>query len=208
MNMSLLDWPWIEIVGITAMIFNLYAYFSKTMIPLRVAAIISNALFCIFAYYKGIYVNLALNMIVLPLNCIRLWEMRKLISDVTKAAKGDSSIDPLLPHMKARSYKTGDILFKKGDLAIEAYYLTSGSVQLVEIDQTLSAGDVLGEIGLFTSGNQRTMTAICTTDTELMFITYRDFETIYFQNPKFGFYMMRLIVQRMQANLDGRALRP
>jgi CRP/FNR family transcriptional regulator, cyclic AMP receptor protein len=150
MTMRLIDWPWIEIIGVSAMIFNLYAYFAKTMIQLRVAAIISNSLFCIFAYHKGVYITLALYMIVLPLYCLRLWEMKKLIKDVTRAAKDDTSIEPLLPYMKARSYKKGDTLFRKGDVAHEAYYLTSGSVQLVEITNILSAGDVLGQIGLFT----------------------------------------------------------
>ncbi len=199
---------WIEGVGVLAIMLHVYASTAKTMIPLRAAAVAASAAFVVYGALKGAWLVLAPNLALLPINLWRLIQMRRLVSDVKAAAAGDARIEPLLPFMSPRRLKAGERLFAKGEEATEAYYVTSGTVRLEELGRTLAAGAVLGEIGLFTAGNKRMATAVCETDVELMFIGYERFETLCYQNPHFGFYMMRLIVQRMQANLEAGAMRP
>jgi hypothetical protein len=199
---------WIDWLGIIAVLFNIYASIAKTMIPLRAAAVAACAAFVVYGALKGAWLVLVPNMVLLPINLWRLVQMRKLISDVKAAAEGDARIEPLLPFMRPRKLKAGARLFAKGDVAEEAFYITSGVIRLEELGRTLTSGAVLGEIGLFTAGNQRLATAVCETDVELMYIGYERFETLCYQNPHFGFYMMRLIVQRLQANLEHGASRP
>jgi len=58
----------IEALGYLAAAANAYAYVSNTMIPLRVAAILANALFASYFLLKGVYPLCALNALLLPLN--------------------------------------------------------------------------------------------------------------------------------------------
>ena len=44
------------------------------------------------------------------------------------------------------------------------------------------------------------MTARCKTDVQAATITYDRFKELYFQNPQFGFYLLRLVVARMHSN--------
>ena len=60
---------------------------------------------------------------------------------------------------------------------------------------------LFGEMAMFTVEGHRTASAFCRGDAHLLAITYEQFEQLYFQNPEFGFYLVRLIVSRFQANL-------
>ncbi len=90
-----------------------------------------NALFIVYGFFSGIYPTLILNLILLPLNTVRLQQMRKLIQDVEAAASyGETSIDWLKPFMARRRFRKGDIVFHKGDLADAMYYSVSGRYRL------------------------------------------------------------------------------
>src|SRR5262245_32922459 len=68
-----------ELFGYAAAAASLYAANSKTIIPLRFAAIVANTLAICYALYRGTYPTLLLNAILLPLNALRLHAMWKLI---------------------------------------------------------------------------------------------------------------------------------
>ena len=93
-------------------------------------------------------------------------------------------------------------MFRKGDVSSEAYQLLSGEIELEEIGVRIGPGTFFGEMGLFTTDNRRTVSARCITPVEVLFITYEEFRQLYFQQPTFGFYVLRLIVQRMEKNLE------
>jgi CRP-like cAMP-binding protein len=190
----------IELVGYAAAATSLYAANAKTMIPLRVAAIVANALVILYAFGRGTYPSLLLNAILLPLNAVRLHAMYKLIRDVDTAARGDLNADWFLPYMSPIKLKAGEVFIRQGEIANEAYYILSGEVEVVEIEKTLGGGTLLGEMGLFTEDFRRTMTVRCKTDVQAATITYGRFKELYFQNPQFGFYLLRLIVTRMHSN--------
>jgi CRP/FNR family cyclic AMP-dependent transcriptional regulator len=190
----------IELVGYAAAAASLYAFYSKTIIPLRVAAMVANALVIVYALGRGTYPSLLLNALLLPLNAVRLHAMHKLIRDVDAAARGDLSAAWILPYMNRIQLKAGEVFIRQGEIAKEAYYILSGQVEVVEIGRTIASGTLLGEMGLFTEDGRRTMTVRCKTDCEAAIITYDRFKELYFQNPEFGFYLLRLIVTRMHAN--------
>jgi CRP-like cAMP-binding protein len=53
------------------------------------------------------------------------------------------------------------------------------------------------------------MTARCKTDVRAATITYDRFKELYFQNPEFGFYLLRLVVARLHSNeLQFAAIQP
>lgn len=190
----------VELVGYAAAAASLYAANSKTIIPLRFAAIIANVLVIAYAFSRGTYPSLLLNAILLPLNAFRLRSMIKLIHDVDAAAQGDMNVKWLLDYMSPKDFAAGDILVRRGEIANEAFYVISGEVEIVEIQKTVGSGTLLGEIGLFVDDGRRIMTARCKTDVRAATITYDKFKELYFQNPQFGFYLLRLVVARMHSN--------
>jgi hypothetical protein len=193
---------WIEIAGYLAAAVSFYSFFTKTMIPLRVAAILANVLFAFYWYMRGFTPAFALNAALVPLNLFRLKSMSTLVKDVKVATASDLSADWLLPFMKMRTFPAGEVLFTPLSTASEAFYIVDGEIELVEISKRIGVGTLFGEMGLFTPGNRRTLTARCAGDVRLGVISYDDFKQLYFQNPEFGFYLLRLIVMRMQDNVD------
>ncbi len=187
-----------ELIGIAAAAASLYAANSRTIVPLRVAAIVANALAMTYSALHGTYPTFVLNALLLPLNAWRLHGMLKLIRDIDAAAKNDMNADWLLPYMRPKAFKAGDVMMKRGEYAHGAFYVTAGEVELVELGKDVGPGTLLGEIGLFTPDGLRTMTVRAKTDVQAARIDYDQFKQLYFQNPEFGFRLLHLIVGRLQ----------
>jgi CRP-like cAMP-binding protein len=60
--------------------------------------------------------------------------------------------------MSARCYKKGQVLFQRGDLANEMFFVVSGSYLVAEIGVSIHAGQVVGELGFVARHNRRTQT--------------------------------------------------
>jgi CRP/FNR family transcriptional regulator, cyclic AMP receptor protein len=188
---------WVELAGYTAAALVFLAFYMKTMIPLRVVGIASNVAFITYAVGAQLYPVLILHGILLPLNVLRLVQMRAQIRKVREASQGDLSMEWLIPFMRHRTWSKGDVLFRRGERATELYVLLSGSIRLVDLEVTVGPGSVLGEIGVFGPRRERMDTAVCETDTELGVIDNDKVLELYQQNPKFGRYLMTLVIQRL-----------
>ena len=126
------EWPmWF---GYAAVVSSVITCAMKTMIPLRVVSMTCNALFIVYGFFAAVYPTLILNLILLPLNTLRLQQMRKLIQDVEAAASyGETSIDWLKPFMSRRRYRKGEIVFRNGDISDAMHYIFTGRYRLCEI---------------------------------------------------------------------------
>jgi len=144
--------------------------------------------------------------LLLPLNAWRLHQMLKLIRDIDTAIERDMNVDWLLRYMRPKRYKANDLMMERGEYATEAFYVVSGEVEIVEINQIRGAGTLLGEIGLFTPNGRRTMTVRCKTDVQAATIGYDQVKELYFQNPQFGFRLLHLIVARLVSNSEAMGL--
>jgi CRP/FNR family transcriptional regulator, cyclic AMP receptor protein len=191
-----------EIIGVAAAGASLYAAHAKTIIPLRVAAVIANALAMAYSLSHGTYPTFVLNALLLPLNAWRLHQMISLIRGIDAALATDMNVDWLVKYMRPTRFRAGDVMMERGEYATEAFYVIAGEIELVEINETRSAGTLIGEIGLFTPNGRRTMTARCKTDVEAAKIGYDQIKELYFQNPQFGFKLLHLIVARLQSNTE------
>ncbi|GLI92202.1 Crp/Fnr family transcriptional regulator [Methylocystis echinoides] len=181
------------------------AYF-KGMIPLRAAAMTSNVLGITYGLLSGNLAVLTKHSINLPLNATRLLEMRRLIRSVRAASDSDLNFEWLKPFMHLDSFRATDFVFEKGDVAEQAYLLVEGRIEISEHGVILEPGAIFGEMALFTKNCKRTASAKCLTDVRLLSITYEQFEQLYFQNPKFGLYLVRLVVRRFESNHLGEEL--
>ena len=56
-------------------------------------------------------------------------------------------------------------------------------------------------LGFLTPEHARTQSVECVEDTEMMVITYDKLSELYFQNPTFGFYFLRLTSERLLQNM-------
>jgi CRP/FNR family transcriptional regulator, cyclic AMP receptor protein len=180
-----------------ALVFS--SFFMKTMVPLRMVAICSNIAFMTYALlglkygvFGRVYPILVLHASLLPLNIIRLRQQQVLIRAVREASE-DETIRSLVPYMHAETHTAGEVLFKKGDPANRLYVLQHGHVRFPEIGKVVRDGHLFGEVGLFAPQNVRTLSAICDEDCRLYTITREKVLELYYQNPKFGFFLIRLV---------------
>jgi CRP/FNR family transcriptional regulator, cyclic AMP receptor protein len=193
---------YVELFGFASAAASIYAFNCRTIIPLRIASILANVLAIAYSGSRGTYPTFALNVILLPLNVMRLRSMWRLVHEVDAAASSDLNVEWLRPYMRPKNYKPGEFLMRQGEIATEAFYIVGGEAELVEIDKRVGPGTLLGEIGLFTPGNQRTMSVRCRTEVHAATITYDQFKQLYFQNPQFGFVLLRLIVARLHGTAE------
>jgi len=193
---------WVEAIGWFGAALAITGSAMKTIIPLRCIGIGANICSLIFSSFTGNYPSLVVNLILLPLNSVRLYQMLGLIKRVKHASKSDLSMDWLKPFMTRRKTKAGEVLFAKGDAATCMFYTLSGRYRLKEIDIELLQGQVVGEMGFMSPTNTRTQTLECIEAGEVLSISYDEVRQLYFQNPQFGFYFLRLTSERLFHNME------
>jgi CRP/FNR family transcriptional regulator, cyclic AMP receptor protein len=199
---------WLEAIGYIASGLVLTTFYMKTMIPLRYCAIASNIAFIAYGFFDRIYPVLVLHLLLLPVNIRRLLEMRHLIRNIKQAASGGFSFEPMIPFLTKRTFRAGSTLFRKGDGATQLYLLCQGSVRPPEIDVVVAEEDaIIGEIGLFAPDHRRTTSAICETDVVALLLTEDKVLQLFYQNPKFGFALVQLVVRRLLADWSATSAR-
>jgi CRP/FNR family cyclic AMP-dependent transcriptional regulator len=191
-----------ELAAWVASLLTFTTFYMKTMLPLRVVGIMSNVAFLTFAMLENIVPVILLHGTLLPLNIFRLHQILKLVSEMRDASTGELAMDALVPFMSQRRFKAGETLFRKGDPSHEMFYVRQGTIRLEEIGKTIGESDMLGEISMFSPSRQRTATAVCETDCELLRMSDDQVLRLYYQNPKFGFYIVRLITRRLVENYE------
>ncbi len=197
---SILTIPWVDVVGYVGGAVTLWAMHSKTMIPLRIGVISGNVGFLVFGLLAPSYPILLLHALVLPLNTLRLVQMVRLIRDMRDASSESEALAPVYPYRHRESARAGSVLFRKGDLPDRMVVIRTSTVLLEEIGTHVGPGEVLGEIGAFTPENRRTCTAVCESDCDLLALSNETMMQLYLQNPRFGLYLMRLIVRWLLEN--------
>jgi len=188
----------LALIGATLYVVTLMV---RTIVPLRVIGIISMVFFIAYGALAGAVATFLLYLLSLPINVIRLRQMLTLVKKARLSAQGDLSMDWLRPFMTPRKYKKGDILFNKGDIAKEMFYTISGNYLIKEIGIELPPGRVLGELGFIDPNNKRTATVESLENGEVLSITYDRLLELYFQNPEFGYYFLRLTTERLMQNI-------
>jgi hypothetical protein len=185
------------VLGLFGVAFSLASFLMKRMLALRVLAMISNVFFIGYGLSINALPGLILNCVLLPVNARRVWEIRKVSEEITRATHESPASQWLLPHMRLRRFKAGDVVFRKGDRADKVIYIARGTLKLAEIGIQIGPEELVGEIGVFAPDKKRTQTLVCETDGELYEMTDEMLFQLYYQNPKIGFYVMRLVAERL-----------
>lgn len=174
------------------------------MVPLRVFAILANAVFFVHAVLVHDRVDMALQATLFVVNTWRLWTLHGLLKAIERANADTPVREWLLPFMKRKTFAAGETVFRKGDAAHQLIYIREGTMRVVEAGSTVGAGNLVGEIGLFNETRQRTATMVCETACVCYTMSDEAIHLLYLQNPTIGFYLIRLIVQRLLQDLQRR----
>ena len=181
---------------------TLASYTMKSMMPLRLVALAASCFFVAYGWIEAALPSLVLYSAMILINSKKAWEIHTLVRAIEHAKSDTPIAEWLLPHMTHRQAKAGQILWNKGAIATEMIYLESGTLRLVEHEEQLDPGSLVGEIGLFAPDNRRTLTVVCATDCTLYSLTTEGMAQLYFQNPKLGYHIMRLIVARLMRDAE------
>jgi hypothetical protein len=193
--------------GFVAAGLMLASYLMKVMLPLRLVALAACVLFVIYGLITQAWPSVVLYAALIPINIKKVMEIRRLTRAVAEARHDTPVAEWLLPHMKRRQAKAGEVLWKAGDQADEMVYLAEGQLRLVEHNEVLIPGALVGEIGLISPDRRRTGTIRCDTDCTLYALSGEAMAQLYYQHPKLGFHVMRLVVVRLQHDAEVNAHR-
>ncbi len=193
---------WVTIAGYIASVLVAITFMMKTMIPLRRVAIMSNVAFIIYGFFGQLYPVLILHCFLLPLNIYRLIQMQNMIKKVKEATKGEYSFEWLVRYMTKESFKSGEVIFRKGEDADKMYFIQVGKVRFPEFDVEIQQGQVFGEMGIFSPYDQRTASAECVEETIVYSIGQDKLMELYYQNPDFGFFLVKLLISRFIDNTN------
>jgi hypothetical protein len=190
-----------NVMGITGAFFHIASMAMRFVIPLRITSIASASFLLIAAILSGGPQGVIIYGLLLPLHSYRLYEMLKLVKKARVSAQGDLSMGWLKPFMTRRKYRKNDVLFRKGDPAKEMLFIVTGRLLVKEMGIEHPAGGIVGELGFLSPSNRRTQSVECVEDCEVMTITYDKLLELYFENPEFGYYFLRLSSDRLMQNI-------
>ena len=196
---------WIETFGYLGALLTLTTFSMKTMLHLRMVGIVANFAFVTYGVVGEVYPVLLLHMTLLPLNVLRLWQLLRLTRQIKDARIGGLSMEWLKPFSRSKTVGAGEMLFRQGDPAADILFVLSGRFRVVEADVALERGEVIGELGLITKEHRRTQTVVCEQDGTLLLLTYDEVRQMYYQNPKFGFFFLELVAERLMRDASRAA---
>lgn len=121
-------------------------------------------------------------------------------AQMTRVQERPLDLDWLYPHMESRRHRTGDVLFRKGDLGREMFVVQRGCVSLTQLGLEMRENDIFGEIAIFSPNHRRTSTAVCATDTDLFVLDEDQVKQMHYANPAFALTVLQLITNRLLAD--------
>lgn len=187
-----------EFIGWAAAGLTFLTYYQKTMLRLRVIGIFANLCFIYWSFAFEVYPVLMLHACLLPVNLYRLFQIHTMKKKAIAAADTlVSPLDWLRPLVNSVSFRDGEYVFRRGDLPDRLYYLVAGSVVFEEHDTRAKPGEVFGEVAFLTAQFQRTSSARCEGQCEILALDAADLATLSLQHPAFNFYLMRVLAARL-----------
>lgn len=201
-------WTWADVAAYVCVavagVLVVAGSFVKTMIPLRWLAVGSNVGFIGYGALHPSWAMLAVNAALLPINLYRAREMMRLTRQVSSVAADSRELTGvwLKPYMRSVRMRAGDMIFRQGDRGDRLYMLAEGTVEFVEIGETIGPGGIFGEIAFFSPNRARLLSARCATDCTLLSVDEDTVNQLYFQNPAFGFELVRLVAGRLSADVE------
>jgi hypothetical protein len=191
------------IFGFIGAALTVASFLMKNMLPLRLLALVASFFMVLYVWFAAALLpTLLLYVSMIAINAKKAWDIHKLNRAMDVARAEVPLKDWLVPHMKRRKVKAGTVLWRQGDPANEMVFLEKGSLRIQEYGELLGEGTLVGEIGIFARDNRRTLTLVCETDCILHRMTSEAMMQLYYLSPQLGFEVMRLVVARLQRDVE------
>jgi len=187
--------------GYLASFLVLCTFYMRTMVPLRCLAIASNMAFLAYGLPLGLWPVAVLHALLLPLNILRLFQIRRTLANIRLARTSEVEAGPLMSSLALERHAQGTVLFCKGDWGDRAYFIAKGDVDFPEIGARAGVGQLFGEFAIFSPEHTRTASAVCATDALLYRVDEQAIVSAFHQHPPFAFALMRLIMRRTVDNI-------
>lgn len=189
-----------SVLAVIGGIFLILSFVARTIVPMRILSIVSTLFFVGAALLAGSVQHFLMYFLALPANVIRLVQIQNLVKKARRSAQGTLSLNWLRPFMTARNVKKGEVLFRKGDVAANMFLTATAKFRVIELDVEMPPDRILGELGFLSPNNRRTQSVECVEGGEVLTIDYEKLRELYFQNPEFGYYFLRLTSDRLIQN--------
>ena len=95
----------------------------------------------------NIWPVLVLRTALLPLNIIRLVQIRRMLTQIDTARGTGLDLSVLAVGLRAERHPAGTVLFARGDKGDAAFLVAKGEVEIAELHKKLGAGHLFGEVG-------------------------------------------------------------
>ncbi|WP_439155987.1 Crp/Fnr family transcriptional regulator [Yoonia sp.] len=164
-------------------------------------SVVANLLFITYGGLAHSMPVLVLHLMLLPLNVFRLVEIFRTTRLIRAAQPSDGLPISITAYFKIVEKPADAVLFRRGDPADSVYYLKSGRILLEEINQEMQVGEIFGEVAFFSKSHVRTLTARCISKCEIAAISEAEFTRLFYQDPAFGFFILRLLAERLDDNM-------
>jgi hypothetical protein len=151
--------------------------------------------------FGRLYPIFVLHTCLLPLNVVRLRQLRQVVGAVRDAG-GEQVVRALAPYLTLETHQAGETLFRRSEAADRLYLVQQGTVAIPEAGVALSPGDVFGEVGLFAPHGRRTAGAVCATDCRLLTLSGPKLRELCYQDAKLAVFLARLLAGYVYAETN------
>lgn len=184
---------WIEVVGFCGTGLTLGAWSMRSSLWLRSMGLASSVAFLSYGALAGSLPVVATELVLLPLNAWRLWQLllvRRLVR-----VQGPS-LDWLLPHATHETLDAGAVIVREGDVEGRLTVLLSGRV----VDS--GVGGLLGS-ALPHGRTEERRTLVALTEVSVARVDLAALEDAALESPMLAARLARLAVEAMRGALEG-----
>jgi sigma-B regulation protein RsbU (phosphoserine phosphatase) len=103
--------------------------------------------------------------------------------------------------MRREQFRKGVCLFKAGDPADKLYLIVRGSIRLPELNLVLKAGQVIGEMGIFSPNRSRSASALVEEDVDTYTMGGEEVRRLMSRDPALATNLIEVILKRMMAQI-------
>jgi sigma-B regulation protein RsbU (phosphoserine phosphatase) len=119
--------------------------------------------------------------------------------DLSSIEKGvdESGFQWPLAFMAREEFRKGEYLFRQGDPAGKLFFIAKGLVRLPELNRLITPGQVLGELGIFSPGKQRTASALAEQDVQVYAMGSDQVRNLFANDPALALNLIEISVKRL-----------
>jgi len=107
--------------------------------------------------------------------------------------------------MCRQEFKKGEYLFRAGDSAGKLFFIVKGLIRLPELNRVIKAGQVIGEMGIFSPRKQRSASALAEEDVQTYTMGGEEVRELMTRDPGLAINLIEVSVKRLTENLNAEA---